>query len=82
MSPPTRRVGPLLGMGHDTEITITLNKGSEPVLVTGSPTIIRAVLDALSEVLEGAPRRRVLELQREAKPRTGKDQGGEPEGGA
>jgi hypothetical protein len=55
-------------MGPDDEITITVNKGAEPVLVTGSPAVVRAVLDALVEVLEGAPRRRVLELTRDAEP--------------
>lgn len=58
------------------QITITINKGSEPVLVTGEATVIKAVLDALALVLEGGPRRRVLRLAREAEP-----EAGEPEGG-
>jgi len=65
-------------MGPEDEITITLNKGSSPVLITGEPTIVRAVLDALGLVLEGAPRRHVLQLAREARPRPGES----PIGGA
>ena len=56
------------------ELTITLNRGSAPVLVTGDPRVLRATLDALVEVLEGAPRKRVLRLAREAE----KPEGAEP----
>jgi len=48
------------------ELTITVTRGPYPVLVTGEPRVVRAALDALLEVLEGAPRRRILRLRRDA----------------
>jgi hypothetical protein len=54
-------------------ITITINRDATPVLVTGDPAIVEAVLDALERVLRG-PERRVLRLAR--------DQESPPAGGA
>ena len=52
-------------MGHyEHEITVTINRGAEPVLVTGDPRVVAAVVAALIETLQGSTRRRVLELTR------------------
>ena len=50
------------------EITITVNRGADPVLVTGDPRVIQAVVAALVEVLDGPSRRRVLALARDDEP--------------
>ena len=47
------------------EITITVTRGNSPILVTGDPIIVDAVLGALDRALRGPERARVLRLQRE-----------------
>lgn len=44
------------------DLTVTVNRGSEPVLVTGSAAVVRAVLDALATALGGPERRELLRL--------------------
>lgn len=52
-------------MGHENEITVTVNRGADPVLVTGDPRVVAAVVDALVAVLDPRDRRRVLALARD-----------------
>ena len=47
------------------EITITVSRGSSPVLVTGDHIVVEAALAALERVLRGPERARVLRLARE-----------------
>ncbi len=47
------------------EITITVTRGPSPVLVTGDPIVVDAVLGALDRALRGPERARVLRLARE-----------------
>ncbi len=47
------------------EITITVTRGTSPVLITGDPIIVEATLAALERALRGPERARVLRLQRE-----------------
>lgn len=46
------------------EITITVTRGTSPVLVTGDPIVVDAVLRALDQALKGPERSRVLSLAR------------------
>jgi hypothetical protein len=56
-------------MGDD-QLLITIRRGTDPdrppVLITAEPAVVRAVIRALVETLQGAPRREVLRLAREA----------------
>ncbi len=56
------------------EITVTVTRGTSPVLITGDPIVVEATLAALERVLRGPERVRVLRLAREL----GQD---DPEGG-
>jgi len=47
------------------EITVTINKNAVPVLVTGDPAVVGAVLDTLDRVLRGSARA-PLKLARDA----------------
>lgn len=62
-------------MGDD-QLLITIRRGTDPdcppILITAEPRVVRAVIRALVETLEGPPRREVLKLtRRAARPRAG-----------
>jgi len=65
-------------MGDD-QLLITIRRGTDrdcpPILITAEHRVVQAVIRALTETLEGPPRRRVLRLARQA------PGGEEPEGG-
>ncbi len=47
------------------EITITVTRGTSPVLITGDHIVVEATLAALERVLRGPERARVLRLARD-----------------
>jgi hypothetical protein len=52
----------------ENDLTITVYRGSEPVLITGDASVVGAVVRALVGVLEQRSDRPVLHLARELKP--------------